>query len=69
MDNYQRNRDTILRANDGNFMNSDEPEFSGYSRTEEVKCGYCGDVQEDAEAKACKECLKDDFIKNYIGGK
>lgn len=70
---YFKNKETIASYNDGNFVNGDRDcrETSDYRdfREHEVKCGFCGEIQEDPEAKACNCCLEDEFIKNYTNGK
>lgn len=50
--NHHQRSETV-----NNWTNrSDEPE--GSEPLKEVKCGYCGDVQEDPEAMACNKCLQ-----------
>lgn len=69
MNHYERQQ-IINRYNDGNHVNGDrESRDDSEDRESRIKCGFCGEIQEDPEAKACNGCLEDEFIKNYTNGR
>lgn len=67
--NYEQRKSLINSTNDGNHINQEPTEYKYCGERLSRACGFCGDPQEDNEAKACNTCLNDQFVKDWMAGK
>lgn len=69
MDNYYRNRETIINSNDGNYVNGNPPNDE---RPFDRNCDVCGEEYDYYMGRhnvLCDLCQQDKDTEDYKNGK